>query len=398
MAKKKLLLISPMLHQGGFERVCVQTARLLENEYDVTILIFSDEDINYDITGLKVVNIDIPSASGRVKKLLNVLRRVVKVRDYKKTSQIDLSYSFGSTANIVNALSGRPGNTKVFTGLRSSWDLLYPGRIKMFVKKSDAVIACSKEICDILKKDYGCGSAATLYNPVDIDKITTDAEKIDSDVPGCFEDEGIKNIVLTGREDPAKGYWHMIKAFSVLIKKFPEARLVIAGSGDFERYSELAQKLGVAEYVRFTGLLLNPFPCVKGAALYVLSSNTEGYPNALIEAMALGKPCMSTDCRTGPREILLSDEEYADLSQRHPGKSCTEPVYGKYGILVPDMDPEPDLTDNITEEDTALAGYIENFLNDDALLSKYGKAAYERAVDMTPQRYKEELIKILERS
>ncbi len=387
-----------MLHQGGFERVCVQTARLLEDEYDVTILIFSDEDINYDITGLNVENINIPSASEKVMKFINVLRRTARIRNYKKTRNIDYSYSFGSTANIVNALSGRPGKTKVFTGLRSSWDLLYPRRIRMFVKKSDAVIACSKEICDILKKDYGCSSAAALYNPVDIDKITSDAKSASSDVPGCFEGEGIKNIVLTGREDPAKGYWHMIKAFSVLIKKVPEARLVIAGSGDFGRYEDLAEKLGVADQVRFTGLLLNPFPAVAGAALYVLSSNTEGYPNALIEAMALGKPCLSTDCRTGPREILLSDEEYKDLSGKHPGESSTEPVFGRYGILVPDMDPDPDLSDNITEEDTALAGYIENFLKDDDLLQKYGKAAYERAVDMTPQRYKEELIKILELS
>ena len=58
--KKNLLLIVPMLHQGGFERVCVQTARLLEPYYHVSILIFSSKDINYDITGLDVIDIDLP--------------------------------------------------------------------------------------------------------------------------------------------------------------------------------------------------------------------------------------------------------------------------------------------------------------------------------------------------
>ena len=57
--KKKLLLMVPMLHQGGFERVCIETARLLAQDMDVTILIFSDKNIHYDISGLHVVNMDV---------------------------------------------------------------------------------------------------------------------------------------------------------------------------------------------------------------------------------------------------------------------------------------------------------------------------------------------------
>ena len=395
MAKKKLLLISPMLHQGGFERICVKTARLLEDKLDVTILIFSDEDINYDVTGLNVVNIDVPSASGRISKLFNVIRRVNKVRKYKTENKIDYSYSFGSTANIVNALSGRPGNTKVFTGLRSSWDLDYPGRIRMFVNKSDAVIACSREIKDVLDRGYGAKAARVLYNPVDLDLLTAQASEPLSGDQFFLNEAGVKRIVLTGREDPAKGYWHMIKAFSVLSKSMPETRLIIAGAGDFKEYKELAKKLGVEEYVSFTGLLLNPFPCVKSADLYVLSSIIEGYPNALIEAMALGRPCIAADCRTGPREILLSDEEYLALSKEHPNDSTPETVMGEFGMLIPDMNGTPDFTDVITDEDKYFAGEIERFLKDEALLEKYRKKALERAKEMTTAKYTEELLNIL---
>ena len=56
---KKLMLITPMLHQGGFERVCVTTARLMQKYYEVTVLIFSDKDIHYDVTGLNIVNINL---------------------------------------------------------------------------------------------------------------------------------------------------------------------------------------------------------------------------------------------------------------------------------------------------------------------------------------------------
>ena len=79
--KKNLLLIVPMLHQGGFERVCVQTARLLEPYYHVSILIFSSKDINYDVTGLDVIDINLPGGkTGKTGKALNVLKRVLKVR------------------------------------------------------------------------------------------------------------------------------------------------------------------------------------------------------------------------------------------------------------------------------------------------------------------------------
>ncbi len=395
MAKKKLLLISPMLHQGGFERVCVKTARLLEDRLDVTILIFSDEDINYDVSGLNVVNIDVPSASGRIRKLVNVLKRVSRIRKYKKENSIDYSYSFGSTANIVNALSGRPGKTKVFTGLRSSLDMDYPRRIRMFVKKSDAIIACSREIRDSLELDYGAKNARLLYNPVDLDMLTSQSLEALSGDSFFLNEEGVKRIVLTGREDPAKGYWHMIKAFSVLIKSIPEARLIIAGAGEFKEYKELVRKLGIEKYVSFTGLLLNPFPCVKSADLYVLSSVIEGYPNALIEAMALGRPCIALDCRTGPREILLSDAEYESLSKEHPNDSTPDTITGEYGVLIRDMDKTPDFSEVITDEEKYFAHELERYLRDDTLLEKYAKKALERAKEMTTAKYTEELINIL---
>ena len=87
--KKNLLLIVPMLHQGGFERVCVQTARLMEPYYNVTILIFSAENINYDVKGLELIDINVPSSKGKVQKAVNLLKRVQKVRRIKKEKKIE---------------------------------------------------------------------------------------------------------------------------------------------------------------------------------------------------------------------------------------------------------------------------------------------------------------------
>ena len=103
--KKNLMLMVPMLHQGGFERVCIKTARLMQEYYNVCILIFSSKDINYDVTGLEVIDIDVPSQKGLVNKVINVFKRVRKAHKVKKERNIDISYSFGSLPDFAARLT-----------------------------------------------------------------------------------------------------------------------------------------------------------------------------------------------------------------------------------------------------------------------------------------------------
>ena len=104
-AKKKLMLICPMLHQGGFERVCVTTAKLMQPYFDVVIVIFDSADIAYDVEGLNIVDICMGVRKGKLNKILNIIRRSLKVRQLKKKMKPDIAYSFGPTANMVNAFS-----------------------------------------------------------------------------------------------------------------------------------------------------------------------------------------------------------------------------------------------------------------------------------------------------
>ena len=127
--KNNLMLMVPMLHQGGFERVCIKTARLMQEYYNVYILIFSSKDINFDVTGLEVIDIDVPAKKGTINKVFNVIKRVIKTRKIKKQLGIDIAYSFGSTANYVNVLS--KGKERVLTGLRCQTDMESPKKIKI---------------------------------------------------------------------------------------------------------------------------------------------------------------------------------------------------------------------------------------------------------------------------
>jgi glycosyltransferase involved in cell wall biosynthesis len=170
------------------------------------------------------------------------------------------------------------------------------------------------------------------------------------------------------------------------------------GAGDFTPYREMTRKLGIEEKVAFPGVRKNPFPYVAASSLYVLSSNHEGFPNALLEAMALGRPVIAADCKTGPREILLSEEELEQLQKEYPdGASVKETVDGTYGVLVPDMDAQEDQDAmHITREDQDLACEMIRMLDNPEKMEKYGKMALERAGIYQPEKYREDLKKIFD--
>ena len=263
---KKLLLIVPSLHQGGLEKVCATTARLLQPYFDVQIAIFDSRSIAYDIKGIPVVDLRLPSRPGVIAKVINVLRRGMRLRKLKKEAQIDIAYSFGPTANLANIASG--GRAKMWLGIRSYMDMGNPKQIRLFCRCADMVVCCSETICREVQEKYRCGKAVTLQNPFDIKEVKLLSGSEEAELPWK---EG-RILVSMGREDSVKGFWHLLKSFALVHEKLPDTRLMIIGKGEFEPYKELAEKLGVNEDVFFTGLKKNPYPYLKKGTLYVLTS------------------------------------------------------------------------------------------------------------------------------
>ena len=403
MSKRKLMLISPMLHQGGFERVCITTARLLEPYFDVTIVIFDSANIAYDVEGLSIIDIQMGVRKGKLQKILNIIRRSRKVRELKKEMQPEIAYSFGPTANMVNAFS-RTGKEKVWLGLRNYTDVEEETKMRLLVKKADLIVCCSRDIEKDVKIKYKFNNTAVLYNLYDVDTIRKEAAASNPPLPfseGQKEPEStqpLRYLVSMGRDDPMKGFWHMIKAFKLVHDQIPEARLILMGAGTFQKYKTLAKHLKITDVIYFAGMRKDPYALLKYGEVYLLTSANEGFPNALVEAMTLSLAPVSTNCLTGPAEILVENGDTAFLNDQFEEKEKqkeTPVIYGDYGIVVPEMQKEENLDPaDITEEERNLADTVIRLLQDEKLLQSYRLAAARRAGDFTYETYLEQFLKL----
>lgn len=385
-SKKRIMLITPMLHQGGFERICVLTAKLLKDLYDVYLVVFTTRDAFYDVSGLNLVNLELGAVEGRAGKFVNVLKRVKRLKRLKKELDIDMSYSFGTTANLVNVLS--KDRDTIWAGIRG-YSSLTDGAIGLICRRADCVVSCTRTMEDEISSAFRTKKLCTLYNPCNLEEIRALSKEEAEGGWKAFAGGSGALIVSMGREDDRKGFWHLLKSFAVARKKMPDARLVIIGDGSYTEYRKLANDLAISESVCFTGALKNPFPLLSRADVYALTSISEGFPNALIEAMACNLPCVSVNCKTGPAEIL--HEDYTACSDQH------QVYHADYGILTPIFQGDKDLrADNIAAEEELFARELVNLLTDRELYDHYRARAAQRAGTFGTERYMDSIIGMIE--
>ena len=385
--RKRIMLIVPMLDQGGLERVCALTAQLLKTAYDVHLVVFNTEGMIYDVSGVHLIDLQLGAVPGKVGKLLNVLKRVRRVKKLKKELDIQISYSFGQTANLVNVLSKQKDVT--WAGIRGYGALDNKKEMSFVCKRADRMVSCTRVMEADIAASYSVKSSATLYNPCNLEEIRQLAR---ADVAPKFEEflqRPGKTVVSMGRAHDVKGFWHLMKSVSLVKKKLPDVKLMLIGAGDFSEYKELARKLHMEKDVLFTGVQKNPFALLARADVYALTSDSEGFPNALIEAMSSGLPCVSVNCKTGPAEILQDDYRKSENQSK---------VYqADYGILTPIFKGEKNLEpDNFTSEEKIFAEELEKLLGDEKTWTAYQEKALKRAGDFGMEAYVEAIEKLIE--
>jgi glycosyltransferase involved in cell wall biosynthesis len=187
---------------------------------------------------------------------------------------------------------------------------LYP------LKKVTAIVPVSKELKEILINKYKLDGMKIkpIYNGFDIERIQNLAKENVSDYNMILNDKSIIKFITIGRLSKEKGHKYLIDAFSKVIREIPNSRLFIIGEGPLRAKLIKSIKDNMLENkVILLGIKKNPYKYISKANVFVLSSLHEGLPTVLIEALVCNMPVISTNCETGPTEIL-DDGKYGFLT------------------------------------------------------------------------------------
>ena len=181
---------------------------------------------------------------------------------------------------------------------------LMPKLMRWTYPAADCLVAVSYGVADDLSKiiELPRNRIEVIYNPVVTKRLNTLKEYPLNH--SWFGPEQPPVVVATGRLTYQKDFSSLIHAFA-LVRQNMEVRLMILGEGHDRRdLEDIVTKLGIEADVAMPGFVKNPYPYMRESAVFVLTSLTEGFGNALVEAMACGAPVVSTDCPSGPSEIL----------------------------------------------------------------------------------------------
>ncbi|RME05062.1 MAG: glycosyltransferase [Planctomycetota bacterium] len=406
-AKKKVAVLISHLAEGGAERAASQLTFMLSSRYCVFLILFEDR-ISYSYAG-RVLNLNLPARKNFFWKIYNFIVRVFAVWRLKRRERFFASISFLDSANLVNLFSkGRERCILTFRidyrGYSGGFLFTFLGWIyRFFSWKFDRAVVVSygarRGLLErfMLKEER----VEVIYNVCPLEEIgRLSKEGLGEVWEGLF---CFPVIVHVGRLEEQKGHRSLLKLFAAVKARLPEVRLMFLGEGELRgELWEYAHRLGLRGWDRngvgggmdrvleadvyFMGFERNPFRFLKRAKVFAFPSFFEGFPNALLEALACGLPVASSDCLSGPREILA------------PGSGLEGTArgieFGEYGILLP----VPRFSDpfELSEVEVFWRDAILRLLEDEALWWYYHSQARRRAEDFSPACIRRQWLKILE--
>ena len=295
------LYISSM-RKGGAERVIANLAQYLDEKgYHVVLVTTHKVEIEYEVPETVKRILSEPDEcelqGGRIR---NFLTRFRKLRRIWKEEKPDVIVSFIGKNNIMAILTSLGMGISVAVSVRGEPGEEYYNGVLRFLARNlfrlaDGVILQTKRCMEFFPQGVR-KKAIILKNPVN---------------PVFFREpyrgEREKTIVAVGRVDENKNHEMLIQAFAGIADEFPEYRLIIYGDGDKRSdLLKLTRELKLEDRISLPGNIDNVADAIYKTRVFVLSSNTEGMPNTLIEAMISGLTVVSTDCPCGgPAELIV---------------------------------------------------------------------------------------------
>lgn len=300
---RKIMFIIPSFASGGAERAVANlSSQLAKSGEDVTVVIYFRMKDEYDVDRrVKVINL----SGGDEKQYASIpyFTKIRMLRKIIKSCNPDYILPFLPQITIHATLAGFDLYHKIIHTLRNNPAITPPNRIKRFLCNTIICTSWKTIVQNEEQKEFYPAlfhhKIYTLFNPVSQQLI---------DIQKDYRTE-INKVIAVGRLDEQKNFSMLIRAFREVVSKHPSVELEIYGEGQLkDELNREINDLGLATSIHLMGRSNNMKTVYQNADLFVLTSNYEGMPNTLIEAMAVGLPCISTDCETGPADLIENNQ------------------------------------------------------------------------------------------
>ncbi|MDN3658328.1 glycosyltransferase [Ferruginibacter paludis] len=370
MQKKKVAILINALEVAGAEKVVAQIINSFYKEFDLHLILLNNTiEFELPVNDITIKTIDNSNLKKRksAKDVLKIPLLAFRLKKYLQQENINICFSALNRSNYINCFL-RILNWKgaILISERSHTSSAYnPHTIagktgRLLVKKlypfANVIVPNSAGIQHDLTTNFHLTNSFTvIHNPVNITMQQKDmAESVDDVDFSSFTFSHVARI--------EKGKNHELVLAAVQKIKQRDFKVLLIGQGPEEEHIKLlSHKMGISDKIVFLGYRRNVVKYVARSQCHLLTSDSEGFPNALLEALTCGTPVISTDCPTGPRELL--DCAFT------PTKHSTGIEKATFGLLIP------------VNDAAALADAMLAMIDDANLRNEYAAAGIRRAKD-----------------